>query len=850
MGHGPHAAFLQVAHEKVRRITENLQDEGTCVVLTGEQGCGKAYLAQSAAQEFESSARGSVVQMVVNSLDELSDLSGNVPHSNPLQEGERILRLLEVRAGGKDILLVALNIDRYPAEDAAILEHLVRAKQVRLICTAQQFVGAADRLIRHPGVQQATVSPFTFEETGTFLAKLLEVDLVAPDTVTSWHTESAGNQHALVTLALSAERRGILQRARRVAWVTRKDNTIPADFITQLSDISREEQEVLELVAFATPVQEPPLLRMINAQALESLLERQILSIETEPDGSTALTTNLPALGTAIRTHLSPLRRTELAAMCFDALNFDDASLTLSAQSRIRLVRFGVEGGCDVPIDWVWQAMRIASTSEDLNFVLVLALRAMANPDLQRSAEAMLRAADYSYFLGNRDAFETALAAISDLLEDEHKLEQLGVNTRLTLMVVSIHFRYAADGYFEHALAEFDRWETRTIAMGIDASPTFQAARMRVLAINGQVRAALETYNTISSSPDLKGEWITAPARTFEAMLLVQRGEFDRAIALASATRRLVLLRDISPTMSGDMEGFVIFLGHWARGTSQSAKQSIEAFSTARGDLTSIHSVSGLVDLSLAMLALQEGRWYETSDITSRLLKLLATNDPFGIKALTHALHALALAVLGEHEEARECLRLSTSETAGISMVLHGILGNISLRVMHWLRDPDLLNHALQHAAWAREEDLPLVEMKALDVAAHESPEPNLEILARAEEIVGRIDAPIGDALLAHIRALTSADVLTAETEERLLSQLGVWLPLPPAEALTGREREVALFTALGYPSKTIAERLHLSARTVETHLTHVYGKLGISSRDDLRDWFARYRENKLPASS
>lgn len=302
--------------------------------------------------------------------------------------------------------------------------------------------------------------------------------------------------------------------------------------------------------------------------------------------------------------------------------------------------------------------------------------------------------------------------------------------------------------------------------------------------------------------------------------------------------------------MSGDLEGFVIFLGHWARGTSQSARQVLESFPTARGDLAAIHAESGLVDLSIALLASQEGRWYETADITSRLLNMLSTNDPFGISALAHALQALVLAVLGEHDAARESLRLSTSRATGLSRTLHGFVGMLSLRAKHWLRDSDLLKHALQLAAWARDEDLPLIELKALDIAAHESVDPDPEFLSRAEALETLVDAPIGGALVAHIRALTSADVLTAESEERLLSQLGVWLPLPPAEALTGREREVALFTALGYPSKHVAERLHLSARTVETHLTHVYGKLGISSRDELRDWFSRYREARLSASS
>ena len=51
---------------------------------------------------------------------------------------------------------------------------------------------------------------------------------------------------------------------------------------------------------------------------------------------------------------------------------------------------------------------------------------------------------------------------------------------------------------------------------------------------------------------------------------------------------------------------------------------------------------------------------------------------------------------------------------------------------------------------------------------------------------------------------------------------------------LTRREGEVARLAARGLSSSTIADRLCLSVRTVETHLARVYFKLGIGSRAEL----------------
>lgn len=52
---------------------------------------------------------------------------------------------------------------------------------------------------------------------------------------------------------------------------------------------------------------------------------------------------------------------------------------------------------------------------------------------------------------------------------------------------------------------------------------------------------------------------------------------------------------------------------------------------------------------------------------------------------------------------------------------------------------------------------------------------------------------------------------------------------------LTDTEREVARLVAQGLRNKEVAPRLNMAVRTVSCHLTHVYEKLGIASRHDLR---------------
>ncbi|MDT5398282.1 MAG: hypothetical protein QOK33_1513 [Mycobacterium sp.] len=63
--------------------------------------------------------------------------------------------------------------------------------------------------------------------------------------------------------------------------------------------------------------------------------------------------------------------------------------------------------------------------------------------------------------------------------------------------------------------------------------------------------------------------------------------------------------------------------------------------------------------------------------------------------------------------------------------------------------------------------------------------------------------------------------------------------------ALTPAERDVVRLAVEGLGNKDIGARLFVSPRTVQTHLTHVYAKLGIASRVQLMAEAAQYRNGR-----
>ena len=64
----------------------------------------------------------------------------------------------------------------------------------------------------------------------------------------------------------------------------------------------------------------------------------------------------------------------------------------------------------------------------------------------------------------------------------------------------------------------------------------------------------------------------------------------------------------------------------------------------------------------------------------------------------------------------------------------------------------------------------------------------------------------------------------------------------PELDQLTAREQDVLLLIARGYTYKEIGGRLHLSVKTVETHVSNVLRKLQLSNRHELTRWAAQRR--------
>jgi DNA-binding CsgD family transcriptional regulator len=192
------------------------------------------------------------------------------------------------------------------------------------------------------------------------------------------------------------------------------------------------------------------------------------------------------------------------------------------------------------------------------------------------------------------------------------------------------------------------------------------------------------------------------------------------------------------------------------------------------------------------------------------------------------SIHALALAAAGEGEEA---LRLADQELQ-LTRVFEarGPLG-ISLRARGLVEpgaaDLVLLQEAvavLRGSGAVLEHARALVDLGAALRRAGRRP----DSIVSLREGLNLAHGCGADALAARARE----ELVTAGARPRRDALHG-------RDALTASERRTAELAAEGRTNREIAQALFVSLRTVETHLTHTYQKLGINSRDGLPEALA-----------
>ena len=85
--------------------------------------------------------------------------------------------------------------------------------------------------------------------------------------------------------------------------------------------------------------------------------------------------------------------------------------------------------------------------------------------------------------------------------------------------------------------------------------------------------------------------------------------------------------------------------------------------------------------------------------------------------------------------------------------------------------------------------------------------------------------------------ALSFDEAIDLALDEKPAKRPEAAILAPARSMLTAREREVAELIAEGLTNRQIAARLVISTRTADTHVQHIFGKLGVTTRAQVASW-------------
>ncbi|NBC16479.1 MAG: response regulator [Bacteroidetes bacterium] len=209
---------------------------------------------------------------------------------------------------------------------------------------------------------------------------------------------------------------------------------------------------------------------------------------------------------------------------------------------------------------------------------------------------------------------------------------------------------------------------------------------------------------------------------------------------------------------------------------------------------------------------------------------IIVDDHPMMRKGLAMTLEAEPdLTVVGQAADAEECMSMLES------MDLDLVIVDISLPGMSGL---ELIKHiqALQP------------DLKTLVVSRHdETLYAERAIRAGARGYVMKLEA--SNLIVKAVRRVLSGGIyVSEEINERLLLGLAAGreeIAQSPLEVLSDRELEVFELTGRGLGTRDIAERLHLSVKTVESYRARIKDKLNLKSAAELMQHAVQWVEGE-----
>ena len=762
--------------------------------------------------------------------------------------------------GGTPVLLLD-DANRMDTASLMLIDDLMASSALFCVATVVTGEPVPETVIRWWREERATrvdLSELDAVAVDTLLHVVLEGPLDEAASTQLWNA-SRGNMLALRELVLSATSRHQLTSRDGVWQLT--GELVPPERLRELVErrfegLPEPALDVLERLALCQPLALERLAGAAGLVVLEDLERAGLITVHNDGRRESVRLAH-PLHGEVLRAGLPRLRTRSILLAEADALVARGAR---RREDPLRIACWRLDATGRAEPELLLGGARIARYGHDFRRAAMLAEAALAAAP---SAASGLVLGEALYNLGSFEEAEVALAEAASRADGEDEVVRIATVRRRNL------FRGCRR---EAEAMDVGRAAAATVASSA-ARDELRTGDAEILAIAGRPAEALALLEAAeTTSPRLRvltaiptATALAMTGRTADAIALSRQAYREHLalgdeLAISSPgthrVNRLYALVQAGRLIEADERG-----GAW-----------FEAASGARNPLgvmwTGVHLARG---------ALAQGRPATVLRLAERTRMAINSSGFEGLRPTVCALEAVANALLGDAAASAARADEGDAAQAGFGFlapelalgrawasVANGELvsgravllaaGDDAARAGHVPTACWLLHDAARLGA-AQDVARPLAQLAAVtdsalagararhaaalvaaDAHELEAAADRFEALGACLAAAEAIAAAAAERRRRHERR--SAAALDLRVDQLLARCEGARTPaLVSTRAvvpLTAREREIAALAAAGRPSKQIAERLYLSVRTVDNHLSRIYDKLGVSSRADL----------------
>ena len=855
---------------EIRRLRRVIAPEGPrAAVVAGPPGVGKTRLIEELAASAE--ARGWTVRGVRGSRSAqaipLGAFASLLPQeSSPEQAALPAMQAALAQLSGlaaQGSLLVVID-DAHDLDDAsAMLAHTLAATTSASMVLTVRSAAPLPELIQALWLEERAdrfeLAPLRREDCDELAAALLGA-AVHRSTLSQLWRLTGGN--ALLTVeTLRAGRETGALRERSGMWHHAQPlgggRRVAAVVESRLARLDADERAALELVAVGQPVPLAVLERITGAAPLEQLERRELIELRSEP-GRVDVRTRHPLYAEALIDTLPRMRRRSASRQLAAALGEVGAD---HDDDLLRLALWQLEADMAGDADALTTAARRAV---DL-FDHALGERlARAATETGGDVRARLALADALAGQGRGEEAGQELDALAWLAHDDADHARIAI-ARAWNLATRLADGAGAVGVLADATEKIH---------DPDWTDELTAVEVTLRSFLGDLAGAAEASARILQRPDatdrsvLQALTISTAVAVLTGHPVTARTDLDRGLRLAQDLGEAVPLAGLK------LEANRLLGAEFAGDLFEAEQLAHDAYRSA-SEQGQDHRV-GVCGTLLASTLAARGRITAANRVLAEASIALERTDPLDIGGACAALQALSFALTGDAATAQAALdEHDAGYPAGHRFAA------LTARARAWTcAQAGLISEATDIARQAAVQTRAAGQPVWAAVLLHDIvrfDRAHADVVEELASIAGQVEGRLVPALAAHAAAaaagsaerlehaaedledigadLAAAEALvqaaaahrragrepaarsTARDSQRIARACaGARTPLltePPAD-LTPRQAAVARLAAERLTSREIAERLHLSVRTVDNHLAQAYAKLGISSRDEL----------------